>query len=276
MFVPMKRAFGFGFMIAISLFCAVEAFSSTVISPFAQGVIDSFMTVRMNLSLSSSNEEALLKIDAFENERRSDIDSKCTEEEKIILSNFFLLERYNYLRDDASNTESLKKQFSAQNDVIQSWFSSHKNETPNRWLYVTAGDVVSVCMSFDPVRMALKYGVTVKMYYEEALAQDNNMSYALTNLAQWYWYAPGITGGSKKTARELFKKALDSAHTDAERYFALVFMSQVAFDEKNKTLAADYLSQADSYAPGGSYVASVKSMNEAGYSLFTSHSRKAN
>lgn len=242
------------------------------ISEHTEETINEFMMLRMNLSLCENPNEALDKINSFEKEHSL---TDCTAEEIIILENFYELERYNYLQKIENDAPETVQKMKMQLDKNIKWMNENKNSVSDKWLLTTFGDLISVSMSFDPIKMALKYGLSVKKLYEQAIEQDATFSYALLNLAQWYYYAPGISGGSKIKAKSLFETSLKNAKNDAERYFAKIFLSQVAFDEKNKDLAEKLLAEADSYVPGGAYVSEIREINKSGISLFAQHMKKA-
>ena len=268
--------------IRISLLCIfalvlpLAALASETISADAQKEIDGFMTLRMNLASSASPESALAKIESYAAEHFSEnVLASFTDEEKLIFENFKILEQYNYMRQIPSMEGSLKSLIRTQYDKNDAYFSAHKNEAINKWLWCTAADMLSCNLSYATVGVIMHDGIAVKKYYQKALDEDPAMSYALTNIAQWYYFAPAIGGGSKTKAGEYFERAVRDARTDAETYFAKIFLSQFLFDDKAlEAESAKLLDEADALQRGGNYVAWIKKVNTAGYSLLQYNAKK--
>ena len=253
-----------GFVFPFSLSAAAK------ISDAAQAEIDAFMTFRMNLSACDTPEAALDKIDAYRGQHFTGASfTSFTDEEKLILENFDVLEVYNYMRQIKGKEPRTKSLIKSQYEKNTGWFSAHKNETINKWLYCTAADMLSCNLSYASVSTIMHDGLAVRTYYENALAQDPAMSYALTNIGQWYYYAPAFGGGGKTKAAGCFERAAASARTNAESYFANIFLSQFLFeDETLRGKSSELLVKADTFQPGGHYVAWLKRINKAGFSLY--------
>jgi hypothetical protein len=258
----------FSLLFSLVLLCDVTA--DAKISDKAQAEIDAFMSFRMNLSLCSTPEEALSRIDSYHNAHFTAIQTASfTDEEKLILENFEVLEIYNYMRQIKGKEPDIKNLIHLQYQKNDKWFPAHKNETVNKWLYCTAADMLSCNLSYASVTTIMHDGLAVKTYYEKAIEQDPNMSYALTNIAQWYYYAPSVGGGSKAKAKNCFELAVAGARTNAEKYYAKIFLSQYLFeDAAMREKSSALLAEADSFQPGGHYVAWLRRINKAGFSLY--------
>lgn len=250
-------------------FTAASIYAAEKISDTALAEIDNFMMMRMELASCRSPQEALEKISA-----RSDSladtakTAPFTAEENLILENLVVLEKYNYMRDADRYDTSIKTLILAQKNKNDEYFKNNKNAHHNKWMYCTAADVTSCSMPYLSIGAIMRDGMSVKKYYEEALKQDAALSYALMNLAQWHYYAPAISGGSKKKARQYFSDALSNARNSAEKYYSEIFLSQCSFDEKKYDEATSYLNMADARVPGGSYIKKIRAMNESGHSMF--------
>lgn len=262
----------------VVLFCCFissnSLFSAEKISDLVEMEISRFFRLRMEMALCQSPEEAIQKID----ERHAEFIEKSkeapfTEEENLILENFIVLERQNYMRDINRKDPELETMMMAQKRKNDAWFKAHKKDVHNKWLYCTAADMIGCSMTWMSVFEIIRDGLNVKKYYELALKQDPYLSYGYTNLAQWHFYAPGICGGNKKKMREYFSFAVDISMTPAEKYFSEIFLSQVYYEDKKYDLCKQMIESADSNLPGGYYVARVKQMNENGYSLFAYNKR---
>lgn len=261
-------------VLLVAVVFSMRIFSAEKISAIVENEIANFFQLRMELALCTSSEIAIEKID----ERHAEFIKKSeqipfTEEEMLILENFVVLERQNYMRDINRKDPELEKLMMAQKRKNDAWFKAHKKDVHNKWLYCTAADMIGCSMTWMSVFEIIRDGLNVKKYYEIAIKQDPYMSYAYTNLAQWHMYAPGICGGSKKKMREYFNFASQIAQTAAEKYFADIFLSQVYFDDKKYDNSEEMLNLVDNMLPGGYYVARIRKMNENGTSLFVYNRR---
>ena len=256
-------------LILAALISAQTAGGAEQISDYGQKKIDDFMTLRMNLSLYDDSDTAAIiaAIDSFDTGSDS-----LSEEETLIMDNFLLLERYNYLKEDSSNKDMLRSALKAQKDKCDAWMAGHKKEKPNKWLCVTYADTISCYISFS-LGDVIKYGLSIKDYYLQAYGQDDKCSYVLTNLAQWYFWAPKLNGGSRKKAGVYFEQAAETARTDAERYFADIFLSQYLLETGDRARAAEKLAEAKVCCPGSNYIRLLERINADGMSFFE-YSRK--
>lgn len=258
------------------LFSCTGVFADELISEFTENKIAEFMTLRMKLSTLDSNEAALAAIDDFEAQNAAALKEQAVdyEQEALIMYNFYELERFNYRFNDAAQRPSTKNMLQ---DLVQkdsAWYEAHDRDKTNKWLNTLTGDAISCYMSFSWASV-MKYGLKVKPYYEQSLEQDPDLAYTNTNIAQWYYYAPAIGGGSKKTARKYFERAVQVAKTDAERYFADIYLSQFLFEYKEFDEAKRLLDEADSLNPGSSYIATIRAENADGRSLYAYNRRRS-
>ena len=100
------------------------------------------------------------------------------------------------------------------------------------------------------------------------LEKAPKMAFAHMLSGFWYYYAPGIGGGSKKKARQFFSDALKYAANDYERYYGNINLSQMNFEDKNKAEATRLLDEAEKILPRTRYIAFIRKINTLGYSLF--------
>ena len=238
------------------------------ISEETQAHIDEFMNLRMVHSTFETRDEAVTKIKDFERAYVSQTRETYGEMEAQILENFIVMELFNVYYDNPpmSKTE-FRKMLSDQKAKNEAFINAHKDEKLNVWYWVTSGDVFSCWTTFS-VKDILFYGMDIKNYYLSAYEDNPKCSYLLTNLAQWYFQAPKIGGGSNSKARSYFEEARNCAKNDAEKYFADIFLSQFLFEQKEFDRAAELLNEADSLNPGSKYIALIKAQNKAGRSLY--------
>ena len=264
----MKRRLYINSLILLAFFLlgAQSALFAASVSQKCENLISDFMTLRMNLSFESESSEAIQKINKF----KEDFDkerSEYSEEEQLVIDNFIVNEIYNYQYNHSESRKSTK----AKNE---SYIAKHKGEQLDKWVSTTAADVISCYMSFSASDV-LKYGLSLKDFYQNAVSQDEKMAYALMNLGQWYYWAPRLSGGSKKTALSYMEKALQAAKTPAETYYACIFLSQVLFEEGEKERCAKLLDQATEIAPQSTYLKAIRKMNREGDSLYQSNRKNS-
>lgn len=241
-----------------------------------QNEVDNFIFLRMNLATYKTPNEAINKIETYCNELFSSSSfNSFSQEEQLVFQNFKTLEIFNYLQQIDGQEKNVKQLIDSQYDKTTAWISEQKNQNFGKWFYATSGDLLSCHLNFSSIDIIMKDGLKVKKYYENALALDENMSYALTNLGQWYYFAPKIGGGSKEKAFNCFEKALSVARNDAENYFAKIFLSQILFDEKkSQEESKKLLELADSLQPNGSFISQIRKINSAGLSLLRYYAKR--
>lgn len=262
-----------------TIFLSIFFLLNTTFS-FAQGMsknavalIDSFFELRMNLSLidEDNTEEIISKIDFFSVQNKQKL-STLSEMETIVLENFIIMEKYNYLYEKPGQAKVQHEILGNQLKKIESFVEN--NQINDAYFFCTQADITSCYMGYS-VGDVLKYGTSVRPLYEKALECNPNLSYALTNIGQWYYFAPGIVGGSKKKTLSYFEKARECAVTNPQKYFADIFLSQFFF-EKDKIEECDkILSEAESICPKSNYLKKIRSANEQGLSLFEYNRKKS-
>lgn len=251
---------------------ALLAFShqAKALSPSAQEAIDDFMAVRMELTCEDDRAAILEKIDAFE-EGLKDKGASFTDEENLVMDNFIEMERYNYLRygseDEKKTIKDALKSLRLKNaQMVENL--NRVGKDASKWLLCTAGDVTSCYISFSMADV-IKYGLGIKKLYQKAVADgDEAFSYGLTNIAQWYYWAPKINGGSKEKAAEYFEKAVKEARNKAEKFYAETFWSQWLFESGDKEGAKAALNRAEDICPMSNRIKAMRLANENGLSFF--------
>lgn len=264
------------FLLGNLIFAQENYLNSSNQSQEFQTQIDNFMFLRMNLATCKIPNDAINKIETYCNNLfSSSIYKSFSQEEQLTFQNLKTLEIYNYLQKIDGQQEKVKQLIDSQYEKTTTWISEHKNQNFGKWVYATTGDLLSCHLNFSSIDVIMKDGLKVKKYYENSLALDENMSYALTNLGQWYYFAPKIGGGSKEKAHKCFEKALSVAQNDAETYFAKIYLSQILFDEKNtQEESKKLLELADNLQPNGTFINQIKRINSAGLSLLRYYAKR--
>lgn len=224
-----------------------------------------------SLTLESVKEplEAAKMVDVYYQTVNSEEYSKDISESVLIcLNNVLLWQKYNFYYESDINHPEIESIIKNQYKVVKTWFKEHKKQPQTKWIYSTSGNVLSSCMQFLSMGTAMNEGLNVKKYYDIALKQDADFSYCLTNIAQWYFFAPAMGGGSKSKAKACFEKAIETAKSDYDLYFAKVFLSQCYFEEEDIDKCNELLSQAEQIVPNGRTIARFKLVNSVGHSYF--------
>ncbi|MCR5762160.1 MAG: TRAP transporter TatT component family protein [Treponema sp.] len=228
------------------------------------------MRYRVEASSCKSNNESMKMLDEFkkQTERELPMHAIDIEQELLIFESLYVMERHHYLYDYEDKRPFLCDAMKAQMEKNENYLAKFKSrENANKWLYVLTGDVTSCYMTFS-LSATLRYGFHVKDLYEKALKLDSGLSYALTNLGQWMFYAPKIFGGGKKKALKCFTRAVESSKNDGEQFFSDMYMSQFYFDRKKMDLSKKYFDKAYAFNQDSSYLELIKILNENGWSLF--------
>lgn len=258
----------------VALVSLTAFFAAEKISDIVEYEISRFFDLRMQLSLSPTPEKAIFKIDErYEEFIEKSKQYSFTDEEMLILENFVVLERQNYMRDINRKDPELKNLMLSQKRKNDAWFKAHKKDVHNKWLYCTAADMIGCAMTWMSVFEIIRDGLNVKKYYELALKQDPYLPYAYTNLAQWHFYAPTICGGNKRKMREYFRLAVELSDTSSQKYFADLFLSQVYFEDKKYDECKALINDAYVQMPESKYIAHIKELNEKGISVFAYNRR---
>ncbi len=257
--------------IVFSTFChAQEKLSQNAIN-----LIDSFFDLRMTLSCFSDEEteKILSSIDNFSTENKEKI-KKCAEQEKIILENFIAMEKYNYLYEKPGQARIQHEELFKSLQKCQAFAQQHNDSELDAYFFCTWADITSCYMGYS-LKDVIKYGTEVKPLYEKALKENPKLSYALTNIGQWYYFAPKIAGGSKKKTLEYFTMAKDCAESTSQKYFANIFLSQILFEQKDLKKCNELLDEATTFCPQSKYLEKIKGANSQGLSLFEFNKKKS-
>ena len=146
------------------------------------------------------------------------------------------------------------------------WIEKHKKESGvSAYMYYTTANIISCGLSFMSLSEIVSYGLKVKDYFVKATEIDPTSSFAYFGLAQWYYHAPGISGGSKKKAYSNFELSFKYATTTSEKFYANIYMSQSLFDQKKYSDVNKYLDEAEKMLPGNKLVSFIRKLNDAGY-----------
>ena len=248
-------------------------FTFAQVSKTEENAIHKLNNFRMELEKYENPQVILDKVLDYETSLLAQEEYKSySEETKLILENMLFLEKLKsqvkLIENDKTAKNQLKtktqNQIKKTEDLINSTKANGK--TPNKWLLVNQGDLISFSLQFATLSEAIKSGLEVKTYYEDALIQDDKMPFALVNLGMWYYYVPGIAGGDKQKTYEFVKKSVENASTPSEEYFTKIIYSQVLFELDKKDEAKTLLEEAKSLCPESQSISLMEKLNNLGIS----------
>lgn len=229
-----------------------------------------YKTLNARLSTRSCDnpDSAIKLLDDFSLAIKTDeLYKNATTEARFVSDNMIALEKYSYMYEKDMKSDLLKPFILERYDAINAYTSSHENENLSAWYYLSSGDVINSSMQFIPQGTAIKLGLKEKDDYDSVVEKNPDIAFARINRALWYYFAPAIGGGSKNVAKADFKKAVEVAACDYEKYYANIYLSQIYFDEGKIKESAELLSQAENVLPGTKYLAFIRRLNDNKYSL---------
>ncbi|MCQ2596916.1 MAG: hypothetical protein MJ181_03630 [Treponema sp.] len=264
------------FLIFLLMISSLALFAQAGTSESFNNLIQNFFELRMNNSVFDSKKESekiLSRINEFEASTKSQVE-KLTEEERLVVESYIVNEKFGVIYEDKSKRDSLKEMMKTHFDKMEKFCAGKENSDLSSWFLVSRGDVTSCYMVFS-AKDVMKYGMAVKPMYETAIEKDPDFFLPYMNLSQWYYYAPGIAGGSKKKGVSLCKEAYELSKTVPEKYYTSIFYSQMLFENKQKDEAAKILLEAEKCFPESTMVKIIKEQNAKGKSLFEYNKEKS-
>lgn len=254
------------------LFLVSSITAQTKLSAEGNKYLESFLNLRMELTKYHDDKpKAVKELESFNSKLPLE---KLSEQEKMILENGIVSEIFGYVYEDKSYDASMKKKLTSLIEKSEKYIKDNPGNI-NEWLYITTADCFSSYMAYSPVSGAVKYGLKIKKYYEDALALNGENSYCLTHYSQWFYWAPGINGGSKKKTKSHLEKALSCADSKSDKFYAEIYYSQTCYDLGDKTSAATHLQKAKSIYPESKLIVELEEFNRKGYSIFTGNRHSA-
>ncbi len=259
----------------LSLIAIANAAAQVTVSPYAEGLIQELLALKLPLDTAPTPQSAVDMINNWEAANKSKIEQNCNELEQLVLTNLLCVNKYNYMVQIKGTKKELDKLLSTQTKTAKKWIDSHKNETASKWAYLTSGSVAAVYMALEPLKTAFTYGYFVRDMFQKAADLDSSFSYAWRNLAQWYYYCPDFLGGGKKKAKQLFQTSMETAVSSIDVFEATILVSQLRYDDKDYSSCDAMLNNLEIQFPNNSYLAFIREVNSKGESIFKYHNHKA-
>ncbi len=258
----MKRAYSILFLVICNLFILSPVFSES------KDFLTRVLNAKLHTRVCENPEEALVYLKNFKAELEAenafaDKDSvDC-----ITLSNLLNNEIYIYMYETDASTQELKDFILAQYNEIEAWKENHGEDEYTQWFILSTWDVVNQTMQFIPQTTAIRLGLKEKQEYDSLVKNYPDFSFGYMNAALWYYFAPGIGGGSKSTAIEYFKKSVETASYDYEKFYSRIFYSQTLYDKGDKETCKRLLKECDAVLPNNVYTPFIRFLNDNGFSL---------
>ena len=260
-------------MKARALFAAIITFLSISFLPAAEftqeenQAIQDILSFRLSLRSYSTNDEVIEKVRSYRQEKLSSIEN-FSEEARLVCLNMLATAEYNAFYAEDMQAPEMEGILRPQYERIREMHGKIPTEEQNPWFTLTSADIINSMMQFLKQGEAIKLGLQEKKDYASVIERFPKSSFGNMLSGYWYYYAPGIGGGSKKKARLFFANALEYAANDYERFYGNINLSQMNFEDKNKEEAARLLDEAEKILPGTRHVAFIRKINEMGYSAF--------
>lgn len=257
-------------IVIAALLLASHGIFAQSFSPAAVKLLTDFEKTRLELTTFQDKADSIKRIDSFIAERTSDI-ANLSQEEKCVFDSLVYMEKFTYTVFYAGEGKEHAPAFRNFKNQLKKYA---KNPGADKWTHYTYGCIVSYWMAYSIPDILLN-GMSVKGMYEDSLKKDPNFSASYLMLGQWCFYSPTIFGGGKDKAKTYYRKALDTAVSDTDRYFANMYYSQILFELKEYAESSKYMAAAKSYCPKSQYLARVAEYNARGKSMFEMNEEKS-
>ncbi len=252
--------------------CAMTLFATTTL-PAAEftakedQVLQDILAFRLTLRALATDDQAIKAVQKYRDEQEKTI-SALSEEAQIVCLNMLATAEYNAFYAKNMHAPEMENILRPQYERLTAYAAKHPVSEQNPWFTLTSADITNSMMQFLKQKEAINLGLQEKKDYAAVIDKYPKMAFAHMLSGYWYYYAPGIGGGSKKKARQFFSDAHKYAANDYERYYGAINLSQIHFEDKNKEEAARLLDEAEKILPKTRYIAFIKKINTLGYSVF--------
>ena len=254
------------FIACIALVCTAFASAGEFTSAEKKAVED-ILAFRLSLRSYDTDDQAIAAVQKYRKEEAKKI-AALGEEAQIVCLNMLATAEYNVFYAKNMHAPEMEGILRPQYERLTAYAAKHPLSEQNPWFTLTSADITNSMMQFLKQKEAINLGLQEKKDYADVLKKAPKMAFAHMLSGYWYYYAPGIGGGSKKKARQFFSDAHKYAANDYERYYGAINLSQIHFEDKNKEEAARLLDEAEKILPKTRYIAFIKKINTLGYSVF--------
>lgn len=173
----------------------------------------------------------------------TDIETKIIEYEEKYAGRLYeytevLLHKFRILRESIGSRELLADL----NMLDERWAALAEERDLTSDEYRVWADVLNMRIPLVPMKKLIQDSRSAYEYFNTAIRLDKRNAAAHRNLGTWSLFAPRIAGGGLNKALKSLKRAVALSDNDLDRYFALIWLSQVHMkngDEKNHAKALD-------------------------------------
>ena len=187
---------------------------------------------------------------------------QISEEEKLTLQNFLVLEEINLLNRDKNNKKKIYLMLKKQNEESAVFMQGKKNSKADKWFLLSWADIKSGYIAFLSGQDIQKEANDTKMLYLEILKKDKKFAPASISYGLWLFFAPPIVGGGYENSLNEMSKAVSNAKNNYEKYLALIFRSQVYFALENFDLSKKDLKDAAALMLNETFTLFVEELNK--------------
>lgn len=230
-------------------------------------MIAQVLEFRVNLRALDNADSCIQKITQYKAEISETINSFSTEAQ-IVLNNMLATAHYNCEYEKDMHSPLMEGILRPQYEKIVEYSKDKTAEELNPWFVLTSADITNSMMQFLPRSASITVGLQEKKDYAVVVKNNPQMSFALTLSGWWYYYAPGVGGGSVSKAGEFFTKAQNYALSNYDKYYCNINLAQFYFEQKDSAKCDFYMAEAEKILPDTRYCRLLKAMNKIGYSLF--------
>lgn len=197
-----------------------------------------------------------------------EVQSKISDEAKLVFDNLLTLERWQYLWETDPQMDGLQPMITAQFDKIMAWNETHPFETQNPYLKLSSFDLINSTMQYMKRGQMIKLGLQEKKIYDKLLESDPDNCVVYLNAGQFYYNVSEVLSGAKVKAKRIYLKAVETASSSYEKYYANIFIAQMFLEEENMDEYNKRIAAAEQAIPNTPYIQFVKAVNEKGYTLY--------
>ena len=224
----------------------------------SQEIYDNFYKFKAELYNTPSE-----KMAAAIDEHRNKIEKmQISEEEKLTLQNFLVLEEINLLNRDKNNKKKIYLMLKKQNEESAAFMQGKKNSKADKWFLLSWADIKSQYIAFLSGQDIQKEANDTKQLYLAALKRDKKFAPASISFGLWLFFAPPIAGGGYENSLNEISKAVSNAKNNYEKYCALIFRSQVYFALENFDLSKQDLKDAAALMLNETFTLFVEELNK--------------
>ncbi len=235
---------------------------------YENSLVKQVLQIKLDSRMYKTNESALAFVQGEHQKMLNDgIQSKLSDEAKLTLDNFFVLEEYHFMWEMTPEDPEIAGFILRQFDKVIAWNSAHDVSGRNGWYNLSAYDLINSTMPHLKQGKSISLGLEEKKVYDSMIQNGPESGLLYINAGLWYYFAPAIGGGSNAKAISFFRKAAEVAGSPYEKYFALVYLSQSEFDKNDSASCEKHLAEAEEVFPGSYYIETVRYMNKAGCSV---------